>query len=97
MLMIVTHISRIDKFVFHSSAWCVLQVKVRISGSTEKQQHEKGPHWRSRFHHSHCRLYLLAAWGRRHSGKVLNRDILQHGQDASVVQGNGFTASQISE
>lgn len=66
---------------------------MRISESTPKQHCEKGAHWRSSFHHSHCRLSLLAVWGCLHNDDVLNSDILQCGQDASVVQSNEFIAA----
>lgn len=66
---------------------------MRISESTPKQHCEKGAHGRSSFHHSHCRLSLLAVWGCLHNADVLNSDILQCGQDASVVQSNEFIAA----
>lgn len=66
---------------------------MRISGLPPKQRYEKGAYWRSSFHHSPFRLSLLAAGACLQSGEVLNSDVLQRGQNASVVQGTEFTAA----
>lgn len=81
VLILDVHISRTEKLVFHHSSQCALQVRVREHiGEAASTIALVGHPW-------------LAAWGCLHTGEVLNSDILQCGQNASVVQGTEFKAA----